>query len=73
VTAWVQAKQYQNLATAYGVTSQELSSVASEVATLTDEALWARFVREAEQTISREHTLWRASRGVRPSSKPDIL
>lgn len=38
VTAWVQAKQYQNLATAYGVTAQELAAVASEVEVMTDEA-----------------------------------
>jgi hypothetical protein len=65
ITAWVQAKQHQNLATAYGVTAQELSAVAAEVEALTDESIWARFVGEAEEAISREHTLWRASRGIR--------
>lgn len=62
---WMQAKQYQNLATAYGVTSQELATVASEVQAAQDETIWARLVAEAEEAISREHTLWRASRGVR--------
>jgi SMODS and SLOG-associating 2TM effector domain 1 len=64
-TAWLQAKQHQTLATAYGVTSQELASVASEVEALTDEQKWAHFVGQAEEAISREHTLWRASRGLR--------
>lgn len=65
ITAWVQVKQHRNLATAYGVTAQELALVASETEALTDEALWPRFVGEAEEAISREHTLWRASRGIR--------
>ena len=67
--AWLHAKQYQNLATAYAVTSHELASVASEVESLDDETQWAQFVAEAEEAISREHTLWRASRGIRP--RPD--
>jgi hypothetical protein len=53
------------LSTASGVTSQELAAVASELEALTDERLWAQFVAEAEEAISREHTLWRASRGLR--------
>jgi hypothetical protein len=63
-TAWLQAKQHQNLATAYGVTSQELAAVASELEALSDESAWANFVAESEEAISREHTLWRASRGI---------
>jgi hypothetical protein len=63
-TAWVQAKQHQNLATAYGVTSQELAAVTSEVEALTDQALWGQLVAAAEEAISREHTLWTASRGI---------
>jgi hypothetical protein len=64
-TAWLQAKQHENLATAYGVTSQELAAVADELETVADESTWAHFVAGAEEAISREHTLWRASRGVR--------
>jgi SMODS and SLOG-associating 2TM effector domain 3/SMODS and SLOG-associating 2TM effector domain 1 len=68
-TAWLQAKQHENLATAYAVTSQELSAVASELQAVTDEATWAKFVSEAEAAISREHTLWRASRGITAQSR----
>jgi SMODS and SLOG-associating 2TM effector domain 3/SMODS and SLOG-associating 2TM effector domain 1 len=64
-TAWLQAKQHQNLATAYGVASQELAMVADELEAA-DESTWARFVTEAEEAISQEHTLWRSSRGERP-------
>jgi len=65
ITAWVQAKQFSNLATAYGVTTQELGSVLSELEALRNEADWPKFVGGAEEAISREHTLWRASRGIR--------
>ena len=65
ITAWVQAKQHKILATAYSVTSQELAAVKSELDLIIDESAWAAFVSQAEEAISREHTLWRASRGVR--------
>ena len=60
-----EAKQHPNLATAYGIASQELASIATELATLPGEERWAAFVGQAEEAISREHTLWRASRGLR--------
>jgi len=63
-TAWIQAKQHSNLATAYGITAQELAGVKAELVNV-DEARWSRFVGQAEEAISREHTLWRASRGIR--------
>lgn len=69
ITAWTQAKQYQTLATAYGITAQELSMVLSEAELVTTEAEWADFVGESEEAISREHTLWRASRGLRVRSQ----
>lgn len=65
VTAWTQAKQYKTLGTAYGVTAQELAGVKSELDALEDESVWAKFVGQAEEAISREHTLWRASRGLK--------
>lgn len=67
VTAWTQTKQFKTLATAYGVTAQELSGVKNELDGVKSEADWAHFVGQAEEAISREHTLWRASRGVRIS------
>jgi SMODS and SLOG-associating 2TM effector domain 3/SMODS and SLOG-associating 2TM effector domain 1 len=63
VVAWIEAKQHRNLATAYGIASQELASIATELPTLNSEERWAAFVGQAEEAISREHTLWRASRG----------
>ena len=60
--AWVQAKQHQTLANAYAVTSQELSTISGQVDWASTEQEWAHFVDQAEEAISREHTLWRASR-----------
>jgi SMODS and SLOG-associating 2TM effector domain 3/SMODS and SLOG-associating 2TM effector domain 1 len=64
ITAWMQTKQYRTLATAYTVTALELASVRSKIANQESEAEWAKFVDDAEEAFSREHTLWKASRGV---------
>ena len=63
-TAWMQTRQYRTLATAYTVTALELASVRSKIANQHTEAEWAKFVNDAEEAFSREHTLWKASRGV---------
>lgn len=65
ITAWFQTKQYRTLATAYTVTALELASVRSKIANQKTETEWAKFVSDAEEAFSREHTLWKASRGVR--------
>jgi len=64
VAAWLQTKQHETLARAYSVTAQELAAVRSDWEADRTEQEWAEFVDEAEEAISREHTLWRASRGV---------
>jgi len=63
--AWLQTKQHRTLATAYAVTALELASVRSRIAHHVTEVEWAKFVSDAEEAFSREHTLWKASRGVR--------
>jgi hypothetical protein len=64
ITAWIQTRQYRTLAIAYTVTVLELASVRSKIANQHTEAEWAKFVNDAEEAFSREHTLWKASRGV---------
>ncbi|MBZ5502316.1 MAG: DUF4231 domain-containing protein [Acidobacteriia bacterium] len=64
ITAWLQAKQYRTLATAYTVTALELASVRSKIMDQMNETEWATFVSDAEEAFSREHTLWKASRGI---------
>lgn len=63
--AWLQTRQHDNLATAYSIAAQELASIRSLIEQRDDETTWASFVEDAEEAISREHTMWRASRGLR--------
>lgn len=62
--AWSQAKQHRSLASAYSIASQELATIRSLMSQDRTEEEWASFVDSNEEAISREHTLWRASRGV---------
>jgi SMODS and SLOG-associating 2TM effector domain 3/SMODS and SLOG-associating 2TM effector domain 1 len=61
---WLQTRQHQVLAHAYAVTAQELSSIRSLIQWQESEPEWTGFVDDAEAAISREHTLWRAKRGL---------
>jgi hypothetical protein len=63
IAAWVQAKDHAGLASAYGIASQELGLAKIRLAADSDELTWASLVDDAEQAISREHTLWLARRG----------
>jgi hypothetical protein len=60
--AWVQAKQYATLASAYAIANEELAAIRVLAAHATAETGWAEFVDSAETAISREHTMWRAAR-----------
>jgi hypothetical protein len=65
VMAWLQIKQHETLARAYSVASEELAAIRSLVRYQISEDDWSGFVAQSEEAISREHTLWRASRDVR--------
>lgn len=67
-TAWVSLRQLSTLARAYTFVANELAIVRSRLELVEDEAAWAGEVADAEDAISREHTMWRASR-TRPSSQ----
>lgn len=60
--AWVQTRQHHALASAYAVASQELAEISVRIDWPANEQEWAHFVDHAEAAISREHTMWRASR-----------
>jgi len=64
VAAWSQAKQYRSITAAYSIAAQELAAIRDVIHIERDETDWAAFVDDCEEAISREHTLWRASRGV---------
>ena len=62
IAAWIQTKDYHTLSSAYAVASRELSTINSLIRHQETEDAWARFIADSEDAISREHTLWRASR-----------
>lgn len=59
--AWLALKQHTVLRSAYALTAAELEK---QIATLTaaEDANWSESVADAEEAISREHTMWLASR-----------
>jgi hypothetical protein len=62
-TAWTQLLQHKAQANSYAVAVQDLTLIRDRIATVTDDA-WPRFVSDAEEAISREHTMWLARRGL---------
>ena len=60
--AWLQVKRHQDLSHSYGLAAHELGLIeALEKHILSDEDL-SKFVGDAENAISREHTMWLARR-----------
>jgi hypothetical protein len=62
ILAWTEMRQNANLSSAYSVAAAELSSVLTRGKRAMSEAEWALFAANAEEAISREHTMWAASR-----------
>ena len=60
--AWLGVKQHESLARSYTFASHELALIASRLQDEMDESAWAVEVADAEEAISREHTMWRAAR-----------
>jgi hypothetical protein len=65
--AWTALKQHTPLASAYSTAATELAIQADRLNDL-NETEWALAVADAEEAISREHTLWLASRTGKPLS-----
>lgn len=61
VVAWLAIRQHTTLATAYSIASAELAKQVEKLQTV-KEVNWANYAADAEEAISREHTLWLASR-----------
>lgn len=59
--AWLETKQHHVIARAYRVAAQELTAIDALIPEQQTEEAWGRFVAEAEEAISREHTMWKAS------------
>lgn len=63
--AWLALKQHSTLTSAYRIAAAELALQASALASVTEDQ-WPQAVADAEEAISREHTMWLASRGEEP-------
>jgi hypothetical protein len=66
-SAWLAIKDHDSLARAYAFAANELAIVHGRLESIDDEQAWAQEVADAEEAMSREHTMWRASRSsIRP-------
>jgi hypothetical protein len=59
----MEMNKYKELYQSYAFTKQELNIIKTKLAIITNEVEFKQFVTEAEQAISREHTMWLARRG----------
>lgn len=62
--AWLAIKQHDTLGRAYALAANELSIIRARLEAVRTEEAWAAEARDAEEAISREHTMWRASRST---------
>lgn len=60
--AWLAIKQHSQLTSAYRVAAVELALQEETLGSVIEEK-WPQAVADAEEAISREHTMWLASRG----------
>nr|WP_275934633.1 SLATT domain-containing protein [Curtobacterium citreum] len=59
--AWLALKQHTTLESAYSLTAAELQKQDATLTSATKDE-WAAALADAEEAISREHTMWLASR-----------
>lgn len=65
--AWSQMKRHDELAQSYALATQELVEMETIASNQTSEDAFSELVEQAENSISREHTMWCARRDVRLS------
>lgn len=63
-SAWFAVRQYESLGRAYTFAANDLSIVHARLQSIDSDDDWEREAADAEEAISREHTMWRASRGA---------
>jgi len=61
-TAWNQTKKHGDLSQSYAIAAQELISIESLAVYIKNEEKLSDYVRDTENAISREHTMWCAKR-----------
>jgi SMODS and SLOG-associating 2TM effector domain 1/SMODS and SLOG-associating 2TM effector domain 3 len=61
--AWVETRDYDVIARSYDFAAHDLGEALERIERESvDEGTWSRFVADAEDAISREHTMWLARR-----------
>ncbi|MFY0684145.1 MAG: DUF4231 domain-containing protein [Balneola sp.] len=60
--SWLQVKKHQELKQAYTTTIQDLSFIEAKYESIDTENKFSKFVLDAENAFSREHTTWVAQR-----------
>jgi anti-sigma-K factor RskA len=69
MAAWSQMKRHEELAQSYALAAQELEEIEAIANNQAGEEAFAQIVEQAENSISREHTMWCARRDIRLSTK----
>ncbi len=67
MAAWSQMKRHDESAQSYALAAQELEEIEAITNNQAGEDAFAQLVEQAENSISREHTMWCARRDVRLS------
>jgi len=62
--SWIQAKRFTELSASYALTAHEIGFINEQIATINSEDDFSKFVGDAENAFSREHTQWAARRDV---------
>lgn len=62
--SWIQAKRFTELSASYALTAHEIGFINEKLVEITTEADFSKFVGDAENAFSREHTQWAARRDV---------
>lgn len=60
ILTWMQAKRFTELSASYTLTANEITLIREEAFGLTTEEELSKFVGDAENAFSREHTQWEA-------------
>jgi hypothetical protein len=64
ILGWMQARRFSELAAAYALAAHEIGIIREQALQVTTDAEFSRFVGDAENAFSREHTQWVARKDV---------
>lgn len=62
ILTWIQTKKYKEVAAAYTQTAHEIGFLKTKISEIEEEEQFSKFVSDAENAFSREHTQWAARR-----------